>query len=56
MNNNITIGLSRHRVWIFVGPYNTICRSIDAWKVKQLLNELVEASKKRCPTCNQEVQ
>lgn len=49
-------GLTHSKVRVIIGPYNTICRAGDVWKVKQLLKELVESSKKRCPTCNQEVR
>lgn len=51
-----TVDLDRHKVRVFVGPYNTICKARDVWKVKQILKEMVESSKKRCPTCNQEVR
>lgn len=46
----------KYQVRVVVGPYNTTCRTIDVWQVKQLLTQLVEAKKQKCPTCNQEVR
>ena len=50
-----TADLARHKVRVTVGPYMTICKARDVWKVKQEFKKMLEAPKKKCPTCNQEV-
>jgi len=56
MDNSKTIDLKRHKVRVIIGPYNTICKAGDVWKVKQMLDEMVKSTKKKCPTCNQEIR